>query len=195
MRRRGQPCWPRAWSMAWKQATCGSRDGSRRRQRTLRREKRLGGKTQKKRTWPDSTRRTRRTLKNARGCGHPRSAVQLRFRSCGRVDGVANLREQDDDFYQRPFDGLGEDRLPAVGLHVGLFEFARLKVSEVVDSNRHWDASFRAHHCGRSGAKDKKGILRPGRDQSRLRRKRNLFGLGEEHDVRRIVAVGESQLF
>src|SRR5215469_186639 len=56
---------------------------------------------------------------------------------CDGVDTVANFREQDDDLEQGPLDGFGEHRLAAVGLEIGLFEFAGLKVPQLFDINGH----------------------------------------------------------
>jgi hypothetical protein len=53
------------------------------------------------------------------------------------VDAVANFREQDDDFEQRPLDSFRKDGLAAVGLEIGLFEFTRLKVPQLFDINGH----------------------------------------------------------
>src|SRR6185437_5282986 len=95
---------------------------------------------------------------------HRRAARRwgLAFRCAGSVDGVANLRKQDDDLYERPFDGLVEDRLPAVGLHVGLFEFARLKVSKVVDTDRHGRCLLPGHIIvAEVGLKTKTEFRRP----------------------------------
>jgi len=95
--------------------------------------------------WPiGKSHRVIRTAKVDRGRGQTDLVIRGARQAAARltligdgVDAVANFREQDDDLEQRPLDGFGKDRLAAVGLEIGLFEFAGLKVPQLFDINGH----------------------------------------------------------